>query len=130
MRKITNSDAPVHAANYPQTPSVTVLFGEEDSNDIGMVRVSVPAGVAMPVHRHSGSDVILTPVTGAVRIAKGDEVVDVEVGDTILILKDEAVGLSNPHPECAEVIVAAGPSVFVSTTRAWPEVAKASAVSA
>lgn len=130
MQMITNNQAPVHSAQYPRTPSVTVLFGEDDSTDVGMVRVSVPAGVGMPVHRHGGSDVILTPVAGAVRITDDDEVVDVGVGQTILILKDEAVALWNPHEELAEVIVAAGPAAFVSTIRSWPEVSKTSAVPA
>lgn len=122
MKLITNSDAPIVSADFPNTPSVSVLFTEESSPDLGMVRVTVPSGAGMPPHRHSGSDVILAPMTGAVRISKDEEVVDVGVGQTILILKDETVALDNPHEDAAEVIVAAGPAAFVSTVRSWPEV--------
>lgn len=122
MKLITNSDAPIVSADFPNTPSVSVLFGEESSPDVGMVRVTVPSGVGMPPHRHSGSDVILTLMSGAVRISKDEEVVDVEVGHTLLILKDEVVALDNPHEHPAEVLVAAGPAAFVSTVRGWPEV--------
>lgn len=122
MKLITNTDAPIVSADFPNTPSVSVLFGEESSPDVGMVRVSVPAGTGMPPHRHSGSDVILTPMSGAVRISKDDEVVDIGVGHTLLILKDETVALHNPHEDAAEVLVAAGPAAFVSTVRGWPEV--------
>lgn len=127
MQLITDRDAPTYCANFPHSPSVTVLFGnDEDSADIGMVRVVVPPGVGMPAHRHNGSDVILTPVAGAVRVTKDDAPIDVEVGDTLLILKDESVALINPHAEPAELIVAAGPAAFVSKVRSWPQVSRAS----
>ncbi len=123
MQFIASGAAPVHSANLPNSPEVTVLFGcNDDSDEVGMVRVSVPPGAGMPPHRHHGSDVILTPVTGGVRVSKDETTFDVGVGDTLFIDKDEAVALTNPHDETADLIVAAGPAAFVSTVRRWPQV--------
>ncbi|MEO6955671.1 MAG: cupin domain-containing protein [Antricoccus sp.] len=122
MQQITKHDAPVHCAHFPDSPAVTVLFGEDDSADIGMATVHIPAGAGMPPHRHNGSDVILTPISGAVQVTKGDEVIDVRPGDALLILKDETVALANPHEDPAELIVAAGPASFLATIRKWPQV--------
>lgn len=107
MQVIPSGNAPSNYTNFPDRPSVTVLFGEEDGVDIGMVRVDVPAGSGMPEHRHNGSDVILTPISGAVRVIKDDVVIDVRTGDALLILKDETVELINPHREPAELTVIA-----------------------
>lgn len=108
---------PVH-----NSPIATVVFGgEEDGPDVGLVRVRVPAGAGMPPHKHNGSDVIISPVAGFVRIQKGDEAIEVRVGDSALIGKDEEVALSNPGSEEAEMIVSAGPASFITGIRAWPE---------
>lgn len=105
----------------PNAPTATVLFGGVDGGpDVGLVRVHVPAGAGMPAHRHSGSDVILTSITGMVRISKGEESVEVHPGDSVLITKDEAVALTNPGDSPAEVLVAAGPADFVGSIRSWP----------
>ena len=74
----------------------------------------------MAPHKHNGSDVILTPVTGRVRIHKGEESAEVGVGDSVLIGKDEAVSLTNPDDTTAQLIVAAGPADFITAIRAWP----------
>lgn len=104
------------------TPTVTILFGgETDGPDVGLVRVSVPAGGGMPAHRHGGSDVIITPVIGRVTISDGATSVDVEAGSSALVLKDEEVSLTNPGDELAELIVSAGPADFVTGIRQWPE---------
>lgn len=95
--------------------------GEENGPDVGLVRVQVPAGGAMPAHRHKGSDVILAPITGRVRISKGEESIEVNAGDCALVRKDEEVSLINPGNETAQVIVAAGPADFVAGIREWPE---------
>lgn len=105
----------------PNSPTVTVFFGGEgEGADVGLVRVEVPAGAGMPPHKHNGSDVILTPVTGYVRIEKGSEAIEVHVGDSALVGKDEKVSLTNPGTETAEVIVAAGPANFVAGILSWP----------
>lgn len=105
----------------PNSPTVTVVFGGEDgSPDVGLVRVHVPPGARMPPHKHNGSDVILTPVAGSVRINNGVQSFDVQVGDSALIGRDEEVALSNPGSEPADLIVAAGPANFVTAVRAWP----------
>lgn len=44
MTLVSSETAPIHSDQYPETPSVTVLFGDESSVDIGMVRAHVPAG--------------------------------------------------------------------------------------
>lgn len=104
------------------TPTIAVLFGgEEGGPDVGLVRVSVPAGSGMPAHRHGGSDVIITPVAGRVTISDGATSVDVGVGSSALVRKDEEVSLTNPGDEPAELIVAAGPANFVTGIRQWPE---------
>jgi quercetin dioxygenase-like cupin family protein len=122
MELMTSQDASVHSTHEPGTPSVAVFFGgKNDSTDVGLVRVNLPAGTGMKSHRHTGSDVILTAVVGAVRVTKNDEVVDLVPGDALLIFKYESVSLSNPHDEPAELLVAAGPARFVSTIREWPE---------
>jgi len=122
MRFIGHGTAPVHSPNMPGTPRVSVLFGGDGDEpaDVGMVIVEVPPGAGMPPHRHHGSDVILVPIRGAVRVTKDEDGVDVRVGDALLIDKDEAVGLTNTGDEVAELIVAAGPPAFVTTVSRWP----------
>lgn len=103
-------------------PTVTVLFGgEPDGPDVGVVRVEVPPGSAMPEHRHGGSDVVLLPIVGTVVIVKGAESLAAHPGDAALVRKEEAVSLRNPGTEAAQVVVAAGPPGFVTGIRQWPE---------
>lgn len=103
-------------------PTVTVVFGGgEEGPDVGLVRVRVPAGGGMPQHRHGGSDVIVTPVMGAVTISDGESAVYVEVSASALVRKDEEVSLTNSGDEPAEVLVSAGPADFVAAIRQWPE---------
>ena len=122
MELRTAENAPHRRPPGENTPTVTILFGgEEDGPDIGLVRVSVPTGSGMPAHRHGGSDVIITPVAGRVTISDGTASVDVGVGSSALVRKDEEVSLSNPGDEPAELIVSAGPADFVTGIRQWPE---------
>lgn len=121
MKLVKQGDGLVRRPPVPNAPTVTVIVGgEEGGPDVGLVRVHLPAGAGMPAHRHNGSDVILTPTTGTVRISKGADVVDVNVGDSALIRKDEEVSLTNPGSEDADVIVAAGPADFITGIRSWP----------
>ncbi|MFV0524108.1 MAG: cupin domain-containing protein [Acidimicrobiales bacterium] len=100
-----------------------VLFGgENDSPDVGVVRVIVPAGAAMPEHDHAGSDVVLVPLVGSVEIDDADGTITVGAGDAALVRKDERVSLRNPGAAAAEVIVAAGPPAFVASMQAWPPI--------
>jgi len=122
MELRTAENSPRRQPPGENTPTVTVVFGgEEGGPDVGLVRVNVPAGGGMPVHRHGGSDVILTPIAGRVTISDGEASVDVHAGDSALILKDEQVSLTNPGDEPAEIIVSAGPANFVAGIRQWPE---------
>ena len=121
MYLIRGSDAPVHTRRGTTEPTITVLFGgDHDSEQVGMVRVSMPPSSRMPSHRHGGSDTILAPVIGHVRVTKADQVAELGPGDALLILKYESVTLENPHEEPAEVLVAAGPAGFVSAIRREP----------
>lgn len=122
MELVRAGEAPRHSPPAPNTPTVEVLFGgDENSPDVGVVRVHVPVGAAMPEHDHGGSDVVLTPVVGVVEITHGDDTIHVGVGDAALVRKDERVSLRNPGDVVAEVIVSAGPPVFVAGIRTWPE---------
>ncbi len=123
MKLVKQGEALLRRPPVPNAPTVSVFFGgaDEAGRDVGLVRVRVPAGSGMAAHRHNGSDVILTPAVGMVRISKGEESVEVYVGDSVLIGKDEEVSLSNPGDSAAEVIVAAGPTDFVAGIREWPE---------
>ena len=122
MELCTQSAGLVRKPPVPNGPTITVVFGgDENGPDVGLVRVHVPAGASMPAHSHSGSDVILTPVTGDVRISNTEESIDVHTGDSLLVRKDEKVSLTNPGHSEAQVIVAAGPPNFVAGIREWPE---------
>jgi len=106
----------------PNAPTIEVLFGGGDeSPDVGVLRLSVPAGAAIPEHDHGGSDVVLLPVAGSVEISDAAGTITVGVGDAALVRKQERVSLRNPASSDAEVIVAAGPPTFVASIRAWPE---------
>ncbi len=121
MELVKQGEGLVRRPPVPNAPTVTVIAGgEEGGPDVGLVRVHLPAGAGMPAHRHNGSDVILTPIAGTVRIAKGADFVDVNVGDSAVIRKDEAVSLTNLGSQDAEVIVAAGPADFITGIRSWP----------
>lgn len=122
MKLVKHEEGLLRRPPVLNAPTVTVVLGGvEGGPDVGLVRVSVPAGGGMAAHRHSGSDVILTPTVGMVRITKGEESVEAHVGDSVLVDKDEEVALTNPGSSAAEVIVAAGPANFVASIRRWPE---------
>lgn len=122
MELITTAQGLTRQLPVPNGPTATVICGgEKGGPDVGLVRVHVPAGGGMGAHRHSGSDVVLTPVVGAVRITKDEDSIEVRVGDSALIRKDEEVSLTNPTSEPAEIIVAAGPADFITSIRGWPE---------
>lgn len=122
MRLVKAGDGAVRQAPLPNAPVVTVLVGGDDgSTDIGFARISVAQGAAMVPHRHNGSDVVLTSLAGTVRINKDGEYVDVGVGDTIFIGRDEEVGLANIGDEPADLIVAAGPAKFITAVSRWPQ---------
>lgn len=116
-----SEDLRASAPPPPDSPTITVYFGggEGESEDVGVVRVTVPPGAGMPPHRHNGSDIVLVPVAGMVRLTRDEESIDVHVGDAALVGREEAVALTNPGAQEAEVIVAAGPATFVSTLRSW-----------
>ncbi len=121
MHLVRGQDAPVHATRGSDGPTISVLFGaNRDSDQVGMVRVTMPPSSHMPPHRHGGSDTILAPVKGSVRVTKAGEPVDLDPGDALLILKYESVTLENPHQQPAEVLVAAGPAGFISAVRRAP----------
>src|SRR5699024_7863894 len=123
MKLRTAADAAVRQPPLPDSPVISVFFGgADDPGDLGLLKVAVPAGAGMPPHRHHGSDVILIPVAGFVRIVKGEEAIDVYPGDAAFIDKDEAVSLTNPGNQDAQVFVAAGPASFVRTVLAWAAV--------
>jgi len=112
-----------------QRPSVIVLFGADgDPASVGLVRVTMEPGVEMPPHKHHGSDVIVTPVAGSVRMQSGQDTIEVAVGDSVLVGNDEAVSLLNHGTETAELIVAAGPTDFVATVARWPSAAESASV--
>ncbi len=122
MQLVKYGEGALRQPPVPNAPTVeVVLGGVEGGPDVGLVRVRIPVDAGMSAHRHSGSDVILTPIAGLVRISKGDESVEVNVGDSVLVRKDEEVALSNPGSSAAEVLVAAGPASFVASIRRWPE---------
>ena len=123
MKLRTAADAAVRKPPLPDSPVISVFFGgPDDPGDLGLLKVAVPAGAGMPPHRHHGSDVILIPVVGFVRIVKGEEKIDVYPGDAAFIDKDEAVSLTNPGTQDAQLFVAAGPASFVRTVLAWAAV--------
>jgi quercetin dioxygenase-like cupin family protein len=122
MQLVTSSSAPIKRPPAPYAPTVKVFFGgDDDGPDVGVVRVTVPVGAAMPEHDHGGSDVVLTPVTGSVEITGNGESIVVGVGDSALVGRDEKVALRNAGDVVAELIVAAGPTNFVAAIRAWPD---------
>src|SRR5699024_395756 len=123
MKLRTAADATVRLPPVTDSAVISVFFGDaDDPGDLGLLEVAVPAGAGMPPHRHHGSDVILIPVAGFVRIVKGEEQIDVYPGDAAFIDKDEAVSLTNPGSQDAQVFVAAGPASFVRTVLAWAAV--------
>ena len=120
MKLRTAADAAVRKPPLPDSPVISVFFGgQEESGDLGLIKVSVPPGAGMPPHRHHGSDVILIPVVGFVRIVKGEEQIDVYPGDAAFIDKSEAVSLTNAGSQEAQLFVAAGPASFIRTVLAW-----------
>ena len=122
MQLVKYGEGALRQPPVPNAPTVEVVVGgQEGGPDVGLVRVRIPAGAGMSAHRHSGSDVILTPIAGLVRITQGEENVEVNVGDSVLVGKDEEVSLTNPGSSAAEVLVAAGPASFVASIRRWPE---------
>lgn len=122
MQLRKGAESLVRKPPIPDSPVITVFFGgEQNGPDVGLVRVQIPVGAGMPAHRHDGSDVILAPVAGWVRISKEEETIEVRPGDAALVGKNEKVSLTNPGTETAHVIVAAGPADFIAGIRQWPQ---------
>lgn len=121
MELISNGEGSFHSPPVPNTPIAQVLFGGvEGGPDVGVAKVRVPVGTAMPEHDHSGSDVIVMPIEGSLEITKGGEPTAIGVGDALLIHKHEKVGVRNPNDTDAEFIVAAAPPNFLVGIRGWP----------
>lgn len=122
MQLIKSGDGLVRQPPMPNSPSVTVIAGGETGGpDVGLVRVEMPAGCRMAPHAHGGSDIIVTPIVGSVQIGNGTETIDVNVGDSALVTREETVSLTNSADETAHLIVAAGPATFITRIRAWPD---------
>lgn len=121
------NDASVDAPAARNVPTVRIIFGgEPDGPEIAMITVDVPAGTAMPQHRHSGSDIIVMPIIGTVNIAQGNEVLVVHTGDAVLVRQQEAVSVTNPGTEFARLVIAAGPADFVAGISGWPDTGQGS----
>lgn len=119
MKLRTAAEAAVRTPPLPDSPVISVFFGgREQSGDLGLITVAVPPGAGMPPHRHHGSDVILMPVVGSVRLSKGGDSFDVYPGDAAFIDKSEAVSLTNAGSQEAQPFVAAGPASFIRTVLA------------
>ena len=116
MKLVTAQEVSKRRPNKENGPTISVYFGGEgDSADIGVIKITVPpSGGGMAPHKHNGSDIVISPLSGSVVIAKEDESLEVKVGDSILILRDELVSLSNNNAEEAVVLVSAGPADFIS----------------
>lgn len=122
MKHIAATEVARHKSPAPNGPTVSVYFGgPEDPQDVGLIRLAVPPGAGMSEHRHNGSDIILAPLTGHVVIHKGEESMELHPGDAGFVAKDEAVSLSNPGDQVAEVLVAAGPASFIANVLKFPE---------
>lgn len=121
MKLIRADECVVRRPPVPNAPTVEVFVGgEPDGPAVGVVRVRVPAGAAMPEHDHAGSDVVLVSVAGRVEIGDGEESISVGPGDAVLVRQHERVSLRNAGDTDAELLVAAGPPAFVTAIRAWP----------
>lgn len=122
MELRTTKDVVIRRPPGENTPTVRVIAGgEENGPDVGVARVTVPVGAAMPAHRHNGSDVIITLLAGQVSISDGSASIDVPTGASAVILKEEKVSLRNSLDEPAEFIVSAGPAAFIAGIRQWPD---------
>lgn len=120
LRKL--NDTPHGRPLAADVPTVQILFGgEPDGLSLAMITVDLPAGTAMPEHRHSGSDIIVMPIVGTVNIAHGNEVLVVDTGDAVLVTEQEAVSVSNPSDHLARLVIAAGPADFVVGISGWSD---------
>ena len=109
----SKDNCPTYQAPGEKTPTISVVFGnKEESSDIGVVRVSIPAGSEMPPHKHGGSDIILSPLDGDLEIYDESESHVLSPGDSILVTKEERVGVRNHSDATVNAIVAAGPANF------------------
>lgn len=115
MKFVKAEDVQQRHPDSDTAPYISVYFGDEgDSPDVGFLHIKVPGkGGGMSAHKHNGSDIVITAIKGSVVITKGEESHEVIPGTAIQILRDEAVNLSNPNVEDAEIFVAAGPADFV-----------------
>lgn len=125
MKFLKQSEGSFRQSPAPNGPTVEVLFGGDgDTTDIGVIRITVPVGAAMPAHTHGGSDIVLMPQAGSVELTTDDASFDVQTGDAIFVDKNEAVALRNSGTTVAQLIVAAGPANFIAGVLQWPEPAE------
>jgi quercetin dioxygenase-like cupin family protein len=116
------SDGRLRRQAIPGGPLVEVVIGAEQGLGLGVVDVTIPAGAAMPEHAHGGSEALLIPQAGRLRLvdAESGAVTELEPGVLATIPIGRRVALENPAATEARMLVVLAPPDFAATVAAWP----------
>ena len=111
----------------PGAPIAEVVIGSEHGGELGVVSVTVPAGAMMPDHAHGGSETLLIPQEGHLRLVDSESgvVTELEPGVLATIPIGHKVSLENPGADDASMLVILAPPDFAAAVATWPEVSVA-----
>lgn len=113
----------------PGAPLAEVVIGADEGLGAGVVEVVVPAGAMMPDHAHGGSETLLVPQTGHLRLteAASGRVTELVPGTLATIPIGQKVSLENPGSDEARMLVILTPPDFAAAVATWPIVEPATA---
>jgi quercetin dioxygenase-like cupin family protein len=108
---------------------VDVVIGADRGLGLGVVDVTVPAGAAMAEHAHGGSETLLIPQEGRLRLIESESgaVTELEPGCLATIPIGLHVSLENPETSDARMLVVLAPADFAGAVAGWPVVEQAAA---
>lgn len=103
-------------------PTVEIVIGADAGCSTGLVVVSVPAGGVMPTHTHGGSETMLIPQSGRLRLIDIDDGTSVELEPGVLatVAVGQRVRLENPTDKDARTLVVLTPPDFTTKLATWP----------
>lgn len=120
MKIVDVAAAPTRRAPFAGGPTARPLLGPDSGAPVAVLHITLPAGGRLPEHDHGPSHVVLIALQGHVRLHHDGNDHDLSAGTVTHIAVGELVGLANPGPDPAELVVVASPPDFAATLSTWP----------
>lgn len=111
---------------------IDVLFEPgAEAHQLGVIRVAIPVGAALPTHDHGESEALLVPLDGKVVLCAADDGHEepLRSGVIAVVAAYERVSVRNTGDQTAHMLVCMAPPTFVSALGRDPVAAQAGASS-